>query len=109
MSVPSRPKLIFSEHFINNYWDIFGGIIFGILSFFSHSILHNIYLTTTFSALAIGALSITVSEIAEILAERLEEPYGSFVLTFSAVAVEIILLYMVLLEAAITPEAMDTV
>jgi Ca2+:H+ antiporter len=61
------------------------------------------------AAVAIGAYSITVSEIAEILAERLEEPYASFVLTFSAVVVEIILLFMIVLEAVHNPAALDTV
>jgi Ca2+:H+ antiporter len=67
------------------------------------------YFATAFAALAIGALSVTVAEIAEILAERLEEPYASFVLTFSAVAVEIILLFMIILEATHSPEALETV
>ncbi len=40
----------------------------------------------------------TVAEIAEILADRFEEPYASFVLTFSAVAVEIVLLYMIIVN-----------
>jgi Ca2+:H+ antiporter len=61
------------------------------------------------SAVAIGAFSITVSEIAEILADRLEEPYASFVLTFSAVVVEIILLFMIVMEARHNPNALDTV
>jgi len=50
-----------------------------------------------------------VSEVAEILAERLGEPYGSFVLTFSAVAVEIILLYMILTTGDVNQHALDTV
>jgi Ca2+:H+ antiporter len=54
-------------------------------------------------------LSITVSEVAEILADRLGEPYGSFILTFTAVAVEIILLFNILLQSGTTPEAVDTV
>ena len=67
------------------------------------------YFATAFAALAIGAISVTVAEIAEILADRLEEPYASFVLTFSAVAVEIILLFMIILEATHAPGALETV
>ncbi|WP_456432720.1 calcium:proton antiporter [Nitratifractor sp.] len=67
------------------------------------------YLSVLSAAIAIGAFSLTVSEIAEILAERLEEPYASFVLTFSAVAVEIILLFMIVREAVHTPTALETV
>jgi Ca2+:H+ antiporter len=63
------------------------------------------------SAMAIIFFSITVSEIAEILADRLKEPLGSFVLTFSAVVVEILLLFMVLLERSdgLSSMATDTV
>jgi len=71
------------------------GILFGLLAFLSHKNSMN-YISTVLAAISIGALSVTISEIAEILAERLGEPYGSFVLTFSAVAVEILLLFMIL-------------
>jgi Ca2+:H+ antiporter len=95
-------------HFISEYGDIFFGFVFGIAAFYSHLGSHP-YFTILFSAIAIGLFSITVAEIAEILAERLEEPYASFVLTFSAVAVEIILLFMIVREAIHSPEALDTV
>ena len=94
--------------FLSNYWDIIAGLIFLILTF----VLHNVGITTMAtitSAIAIILFSITVSEIAEILAERLGEPYGSFVLTFSAVAVEILLLFNIMLQSSATPEAMETV
>jgi Ca2+:H+ antiporter len=94
--------------FFNNYWDIIFGLISAVFAIFLHNI-GSIYLSATFAAISIGSLSVTVSEIAEILAERLQEPYGSFVLTFSAVAVEIILLFMILLESTTSPDAMDTV
>jgi len=81
--------------FFSAYWDIFVGILFGLLAFLSHKNGMN-YISTVLAAISIGALSVTISEIAEILAERLGEPYGSFVLTFSAVAVEILLLFMIL-------------
>lgn len=94
--------------FIGDYWDMFLGIIAIILAFIFHYH-HSILLSTTFAAIGIGSLSITVAEIAEILSERLAEPYGSFVLTFSAVVVEVILLYLILLQAHTNPEAIDTV
>ncbi len=93
---------------ISEYGDIFFGAVFGILAYYFHAI-GSMNLSVVSAAIAIGAFSITVSEIAEILAERLEEPYASFVLTFSAVAVEIILLFMIVLEAAHNPSALDTV
>ena len=66
-------------------------------------------ISTLFAAIGIGVLSITVSEIAEILSERLHEPYGSFVLTISAVVVEILLLYIILLQVHHSPEVINTV
>ncbi|BAF69904.1 calcium:proton antiporter [Nitratiruptor sp. SB155-2] len=93
--------------FVEDYWDIAFGILFGILAYFLH-IHHHDVLSAFVSALSIVALSVTVSEVAEILAERLGEPYGSFVLTFSAVAVEIILLFMIL-TADNSTRALETV
>ncbi|WP_292654103.1 sodium:proton exchanger [Nitratifractor sp.] len=95
-------------HFLAEYSDMILGLIFGLLAFYFH-FTHSPYLSVISAAVAIGAFSITVSEIAEILAERLEEPYASFVLTFSAVAVEIILLFMIVREGVHNPAALETV
>ena len=84
------------------------GLVFAVLAIAVH-FLHNPYLATLTAAIAIALLSMTVSEVAEVLAERLEEPYGSFVLTFSAVVVEIILLFMILMTASNSASAMETV
>ncbi len=94
--------------FLENYWDIFGGILLSLVAYYFHHI-GNGTISTVFAALAIIFLSITVSEVADILAERLDEPYGSFVLTFTAVAVEIILLFNIMLQVSNSPEAMKTV
>ena len=101
-------KESFYEYFFEDYWDIFVGILAIAVAMFLHHH-HHIILSTLSAAIGIGALSLTVSEIAEILSERLKEPYGSFVLTFSAVAVEIILLYIILLQAKEAPEVLNTV
>jgi len=95
-------------HFLSEYADILLGSVFGALAFWFH-LNHSPYLSVLSAAVAIGAFSLTVSEIAEILAERLEEPYASFVLTFSAVAVEIILLFMIVREGVHNPAALETV
>lgn len=96
------------RYFIEDYWDIFIG--FGsILLALVLNAQHESSLSTLFSAIGIAALSLTVAEVADILSERLHEPYGSFVLTFSAVAVEIILLYVILLEVRHSPEVVETV
>jgi Ca2+:H+ antiporter len=93
---------------MENYWDLIAGTIFAITAFLLHKA-GQIYLSTLFAGLGIAAFSFTVSEIAEILAERLQEPYASFVLTFSAVAVEILLLFMILLESSHGSSALETV
>ncbi|GAB6044674.1 calcium:proton antiporter [Caminibacter profundus] len=91
-----------------DYWDI-------IVGFFSlpFAIIFHIQgmsvLATIFAAIGIGSLAVTISEIAEILAERFGEPFGSMILTFSAVLVEILILFMVVLEAREHPEVLETV
>jgi len=96
------------RYFIEDYWDIFIGITSIALAFIFHA-QHDSLMATLFAAIGIAALSLTVAEVADILSERLQEPYGSFVLTFSAVAVEIILLYVILLEVKHSPEVLETV
>lgn len=108
MESSSEPSSRQASSHLYNYWDLYFGSLFAILAFFSHYS-GNQDLATLFSALAIGSLSVTVAEIAEILSVRLDEPYGSFVLTFSAVIVEILLLYMIILQAVNSPEALETV
>lgn len=96
------------KYYIEDYWDI----VVGIASIIIAMILHkngNGAMATAMAAIGIASLSLTVSEVAEILSERLQEPYGSMVLTFSAVIVEIILLYIILLEAVHSPEVVETV
>lgn len=105
-SNPNRGSTL--NNFIQDYWDIFVGIFCVALAFYFHKSGLSTLATIT-AAIGIGSLSITVSEIAEILSSRLQEPYGSFVLTFSAVIVEIILLYIILLQALHNPEVVDTV
>jgi len=96
------------RYFAEDYWDIFLGILSILIAFYFHKIGQGA-LATLFAAIGIGSLSLTVSEVAEILSERLQEPYGSFVLTLSAVIVEIILLYIILLQAVADPEVVKTV
>ena len=96
------------KYFIQDYWDIFLGIFSISVAYYFH--LHaEGGLATFFAAIGIGSLSLTVSEVAEILSERFQEPYGSFILTLSAVVVEIILLYIILLQAFTNPEVIHTV
>lgn len=96
------------RHFIEDYWDIFVGVFSIIFAFYLHKIGQGGF-ATLFAAIGIGTLSLSVAEVAEILSERLQEPYGSLVLTLSAVAVEIVLLYIILLQAFSDPTVIDTV
>ncbi|MCD6258145.1 MAG: sodium:proton exchanger [Helicobacteraceae bacterium] len=96
------------RHFIEDYWDIFVGVFSIIFAFYLHKIGQGGF-ATLFAAIGIGSLSLSVAEVAEILSERLQEPYGSLVLTLSAVAVEIVLLYIILLQAFSDPSVIDTV
>ncbi|PIF03470.1 MAG: sodium:proton exchanger, partial [Arcobacter sp.] len=96
------------KYYLEDYWDIVLGILATIMAFYFHKIGLGGF-ATLFAAIGIGSLSLTVSEVAEILSERFQEPYGSFVLTFSAVVVEIILLYIILLQAFTNPEVINTV
>jgi Ca2+:H+ antiporter len=109
MDSHSRPSRTFDfSDFIHNYWDLLGGITVSLLTFWLHTQGFST-LAALFSAVAICFFSVTVAEIAEIVAENLDEPYGSFVLTFSAVIVEIILLYMIIRQAIISPDVIETV
>ncbi len=96
------------RYYLEDYWDIVLGVLAIIVAFYFHKIGLGAF-ATLFAAIGIGSLSLTVSEVAEILSERFQEPYGSFVLTFSAVVVEIILLYIILLQAFTNPEVINTV
>ena len=95
------------EHF-KDYWDIYIGLISLVLALLFHLNSFSL-ISTMFAAIGIGAFAVTISEISEILAERFGEPFGSLILTFSAVLVEILILFMVVLEAKHHPEVMNTV
>ncbi|MBD3789631.1 MAG: sodium:proton exchanger [Campylobacterales bacterium] len=96
------------KYFVEDYWDIVVGIVTILIAFLMHKN-GNVLIATILSAVGIAALSLTVAEVAEILSEKLVEPYASMVLTFSAVIVEIVLLYIILLEAQHVPEVIETV
>ncbi len=95
-------------HFLADYSDLILGTIFSLLAYYFHN-LHNLELSAFSLAIAIGAFSMTVAEIAEILAERLEEPFASLVLTISAVVVEIVLLFMIIAHSPEAKEGLETV
>jgi len=107
-SSPTNDK-IKKPTFLENYWDLIGGVLLLVLTYYLHYLKISHAIVMFVSAVSIIFLSITVSEIAEILAHRLKEPYGSFVLTFTAVIVEIILLFSIMQQISTSPDAVDTV
>jgi Ca2+:H+ antiporter len=91
-------------NFTKKYWDIVFGFAFFAISISTHlSGMHLI--TTIFSIVSVVLFSITVSKIADILAFSIKEPYASFILTFSAIIIEIILLTIFLYEGHHTNNA----
>ena len=82
----------------NDYWDLSWGLIFAALSVFWH-FYGNIILSSISAAVGISFISLTVSKVAEVLAHRLKEPYGTYVITISSVTVEILLLFIILLKS----------
>lgn len=104
---PSGNRFSF-KYFVDDYWDIILGVTSILLAFYFHKLGYGEFATLC-AAIGIGCLSLSVSEVAEILSSRLQEPYGSLVLTLSAVVVEIILLYIILLQAFTNPEVINTV
>ncbi len=58
---------------------------------------------------AIVATSIRVAGHAEVLAHRLGEPYGTMILTFSAVVVEVVMLVIIMMNSDAPTLARDTV
>ena len=96
------------KEYIEDYWDIVVGVLAIVMAMVLH-LYGNGYMATALAAIGIASLSLTVAEVAEILSERLQEPYASMVLTFSAVIVEIVLLYIILLQAFDDPQVVETV
>jgi len=87
---------------------IFIGVCFLIFASVSNA-LHLKIPSMILSSIAIGVIAVLVSELSESLSEKLEEPYSSFVLTFSAVTIEIILLSIFLIEGKGSFESIETV
>lgn len=56
----------------------------------------SVFSSMMFLWISISVLAILVSEIAEIISEKIPQPYDSLILTISAVWVEILLLFMIL-------------
>ena len=95
------------RYYIFEYIDIIIGLISTVIAFKTYN--SSEYISVLSSAIAIGAFSMTVAEIADILSDRLQEPYASFVLTFSAVIVEIVLLYMIVINTTGSVQGLETV
>jgi hypothetical protein len=62
--------------FFRDYWDILFGIIFGITALYLHHIHYSVLITTIAATIAIASISVTISEIAEILA-HISSPFST--------------------------------
>lgn len=70
-------------------------IIVTILAWFISS---DHFLSVIFFWIAISILAILISEIAEVISEKIPQPFDSLILTLAAVGVEVLLIFMVLKE-----------
>jgi len=88
------------------------GFVLGIIFFLEHSIVHSNILSVMalISILAIIiVLAKNVAEEAEHIAEKLGEPWGTIMLTLSAVAVEVIIIYIMVRNGADEYIVRDTI
>jgi len=92
-------------------------LFLAIITFFTmHHFEHTLVQTTTGNLIGFGILfaviiyaAMNVAHHAEMLAEKFGEPYGTLILTFSAVVVEIIIIVIMMLHAENPTLARDTI
>jgi Ca2+:H+ antiporter len=88
-------------------------LIAALFYFVEHTVLHAGQAASwaAFAVLfaAIVAASMRVAAHAEVLAHRLGEPYGTMILTFSAVVVEVLMLVIIMMNSDAPTLARDTV
>ena len=92
-------------------------LFLAIITFFTmHHFEHTLVQTTTGNLIGFGILfaviiyaAMNVAHHAEMLAEKFGEPYGTLILTFSAVIVEIIIIVIMMLHAENPTLARDTI
>lgn len=92
---------------------VVAALLAGVFFYLEHAILAEGQLAAwaAFAVLmgAIISLSMRVAKHAEVLAHRLGEPYGTMILTFAAVLVEVIMLVIIMLNSDVPTMARDTV
>ena len=92
-------------------------LFLAIITFFTmHHFEHTLTQTTTGNLIGFGILfaviiyaAMAVAHHAEMLAERFGEPYGTLILTFSAVVVEIVIIVIMMMHAENPTLARDTI
>lgn len=88
-------------------------LLAGLFYYIEHAVLHAGQAASwaAFAVLfaTIVATSMRVAAHAEVLAHRLGEPYGTMILTFSAVVVEVIMLVIIMMNSEAPTLARDTV
>jgi len=88
-------------------------LLAALFYFIEHAVLHagqaESWLAFAVLFAAIVATSMRVAAHAEVLAHRLGEPYGTMILTFSAVVVEVVMLVIIMMNSDAPTLARDTV
>ena len=102
------PAILKQEKFL-----VIGALIAGIGFLCEHLILQNGQAVSLVAGLCLIAViimvSLRVAHHAEVLAEKVGEPYGTMILTLSAVLVEVIILVMMLSHTSSPTLARDTI
>ena len=100
--------------YLRGEWPLLAAVVVGVAGFgLEHPAISSggVYLWSLFSLIlaAIIGIAFRIAHHAEILALRLGEPYGTMVLTLSAVAVEVIILAVLMTDSHSPTLARDTV
>jgi len=99
---------------LQHEWPLLVAVLAAVLGFvFEHSLVHAGAVLLVAALFALVAVIISVSfriaHYAEELAERFGEPYGTMILTFSAVLVEVVMLAILMADGSNPTLARDTV
>lgn len=103
-----------SRNYLTAEWPLFAAVAAGFAGFgLEHAALHagGLFLWGLFFLLlaAIIGVAFRITHHAEVLALRLGEPYGTMILTLSAVSVEVVILVVMMLDSHSPTLARDTV
>jgi Ca2+:H+ antiporter len=105
---------MFSSRYIKNEWPLLAAVAAGVLGFaMEHAAVHAgggaLWGLFGLVLAAVIGVAFRIAHHAEVLAVRLGEPYGTLILTVSAVSVEVVILVVMLMDSHSPTLARDTV